>query len=61
MIKKIGAGFAPSNGAIWDEYNEPHQHQTQKKHFQCMICIFLLQIRVRFVLQGLSMLSNLLF
>ena len=31
--KEISARFAPSNGAVWDEYNEPHQHQTQNKPY----------------------------
>ena len=31
--KEIGAGFSPSNGASWDEYNEPHQHLKQKNNY----------------------------
>ena len=27
IIKQIGAGTAPSNGAFWDEFSEQHQHQ----------------------------------
>ena len=32
-IKKIVALATPSNGAIWDELSEQHQHQSIKKHY----------------------------
>ena len=28
LIKEIGAGTAPSNRAIWDEFSEQHQQQS---------------------------------
>ena len=31
-IKIIDAETALSNGAIWDEFSEQHQHQSIKKH-----------------------------
>ena len=56
--KEIGAGFAPPNGAIWDEYNEIYHHQTQK-NIQCQILTFSVQIRAHFDRDWAIMLSNL--
>ena len=28
----MDAETAPSNGAIWDDFNEQHKHQSIKKH-----------------------------
>ena len=40
---------APSEGAIWNEFNEQHQHQSMNKyHISCPINTFLVQIRCRF-------------
>ena len=42
FIEEIGAGNAPSTGAILDEVSKQHQH----KQFQ--ICAFLVHIRCKF-------------
>ena len=41
IIKRIDDGTAPSKYAIWDEFNEQHQHQSIKKHhIYCLISTF---------------------
>ena len=49
ISQKINAGTAPSNGAMWDEINEQHDHRSIKKHqIQCPINTFLVHIRCIF-------------
>ena len=37
IIRKVDAGTAPSNGAIWDEFSEKHQHQSPISTFRVQI------------------------
>ena len=40
MIKKNGAGTAPSNNSIWDEFSEQH-HQNKAPYSMQKLAFFL--------------------
>ena len=42
----MGAGTASSNGAIWDEYAEQHQHQSIKSPY-LMLNLYLLPFHIK--------------